>query len=118
MNKIIRKIGITAIILVSTIGVLGAAPVQGAPVAVPTAEIRDIGQVFNLLGTISGWLFRFFFAIAVLFLLWGAFEYLTKSTGDKAEGGKKTIKFALIAIIIAIVAGSIPMFLQSILMLR
>jgi len=115
MNKIIRKIGITAIILVSVVGVLGVTPVQGA---VPAAEIRDIGQVFNLLGTISGWLFRFFFVIAVLFLLWGAFEYLTNSGGDKPAGGKQRIKFALIAIIIAIVAGSIPWFLQSILVLR
>ena len=115
MNKITRKIGITAITLVSAIGVLGATPVQGQ---VPAARIRDIDQIYTLLGAISGWLFRFFFVIAVIILLWGAFEYLTKSTGDKAEGGKKTIKFALIAIIIAIVAGSIPMFLQSILMLR
>jgi len=129
MNKIIHKIRIVVIALTIVVSVFGtvsavaqaqvAAPLGplgplGTP-TVPEVRITSIEQIYGILDRITGWLFIFFFAIAIIFILLGAFYYLIDDKeGKGAEKGKKQLRNAAIAIIIALVARGIPFLLQTI----
>jgi len=90
----------------------GGIPGLGAPTA-PEVRITNIEQIYGILDRITGWLFVFFFAIAIIFILLGAFYYLMDKDGKGAEKGKKQLQNAAIAIIIALVARGIPFLLQT-----
>ena len=112
-----NKAKIIAIILMTAVSFFSIAPavIQAQTIPpTPTVTIRDIGQVHRLLETIINWFFAFFFAIAVLYLLLGAFGYLREGEG-KDGANKKKIIYAVIAIAIALLARSFTPFLQSIL---
>lgn len=64
----------------------------------------------------SLWLLRtIFWILAVAFLLIAAYRYLMAGAGGKAEDAKNMIKYAVIAMIVALVATSIPYLVKSIL---
>jgi len=126
MNKIIHKIRVAVIALTIVVSVFGTVsavvqaqvatpflPGLGTP-AVPEVRITTIEQIYGILDRITGWLFIFFFAIAIVFILIGAFYYLVDKEGKGAEKGKAQLKNAAIAIIIALVARGIPFLLQTI----
>ena len=128
MNKIIHKIRIVIVALTIVVSVFGTVsavaqaqiqplpislPGLGAPMA-PEVRITTIEQIYGILDRITGWLFIFFFAIAIIFILLGAFYYLMDKEGKGAEKGKKQLQNAAIAIIIALVARGIPFLLQTI----
>jgi len=119
MNTFIRK-AITIVSLTTAINVFGIKLVlaQQPPVAAPQVRIRDIGQIYGLLGVITNWLFAFFFAVAIIFILWGGWSYLTDPGGKGAEAGKKKLMQAIIAIIIALVARGMPTLIQAIIGMR
>jgi len=110
-----NKIGIVAIALIIIMSVFGVASITVQAQATPPAVyITDIDQIYGILERITDWLFIFFFAIAIIFILWGAWGYLI-DTGEKATGtGKKKLMAAAIAIIIALVARGLPFLLQTI----
>jgi len=51
--------------------------------------------------------------IAVVYLVWGGYQYITSGGGEGAENGKKTIVNAVIGLIIIIAAFAIVNFVWS-----
>jgi hypothetical protein len=80
----------------------------------PAVSITTTSQVLNLLNTIINWAFTFFFAVAVFFFLWSAFEYLT-SGGDeeKTKKAKSRLLYGVLAVAVALIARSIPFLVQN-----
>jgi uncharacterized membrane protein len=97
-------------------GLAGIPFIGGAQV--PPPAIKQIDDIIQILNNIVRWLYIIFFILAVLFVLLAAFNYLT-AQGDEEKVGKakKQIWFAVIAVIVALLATSvIPIvrtFLQS-----
>ncbi len=84
------------------------------PTQVPT--LNSPGDVMNLLYTFLGWAFAFFFVIAVFMFLWAAFIYLTGAGNEeKVSEAKKRLLYGVIAIVVALLAGSIPSIVKNLL---
>lgn len=86
---------------------------QTAPADV---SIRSEGALIGLLLRILGLLRTLFWIAVVFFILLAAFYYLT-SGGDAAKAGKanQMLMYAVIAIVVALVATSLPYLVRSLL---
>jgi hypothetical protein len=85
---------------------------------VPSGSVNLGGpaDVLNLMYVFLGWAFAFFFVLAVFFFLWAAFIYL-RAGGDqeKLTEAKHRLLYGIIAIVVALLAGSIPTIVKNIL---
>ena len=80
-----------------------------------TSNLGSAGGIQSLGRTIVNWLFGILLVLAVIFIVWAAFLYLT-SGGDeeKTKKARGMIIAAVIAIAIAILARAIVQFVGSI----
>jgi len=79
-----------------------------------TENITDEKGIFALFTVITNWIFTIFLALAVIFIIIAAFQFIT--AGGKAESvseARQKIIWAVIGIIIALVARSIPAVLEN-----
>lgn len=99
-NKIVSE-GVLKIAAITTaaLPVVAAAADSGISVEPPTVTIEDV------LMRIRNYFLGFVIIACVFMILWGAFQYTT-SGGDekKTESAKKTIYYAVIGLIVALLA--------------
>lgn len=111
-NKI--AIGLTASIAVSAMLMpfLAAAQIQSPPQA-PVTRIEDLIRVLN---TLVNWLFAILMIIAVIFIFYAAYLYLTAG-GDpeKVKTATKQLVFAAIAIGVALIAQGVKFVVSQLL---
>ncbi len=98
--------------LVATLGasmlpvIAGAQTIYTRP---PESKVSQSGilGVFNILNTFAGWFYALILALAVVFILIAAFNYLT-AAGDeeKLKKAKGYLTYAVIAVAVAILATS------------
>jgi len=71
--------------------------------------------LLNTVYNVVDWTFLIIIAIAVIMIIWGAFDYLT-SGGDTTKLGNanKRILFAAIGIVVALLAKAVPSIVLSI----
>ena len=87
-------------------------PSSGDPIG--TTPPREVG-VSEVLSTIFGVAFWLLLAIAGIFFLLGAFYFLTAGQNpDNTSKGKSIITYAIIAIIVAILARGIAAFIPGV----
>ncbi len=100
-KKILGIIALAAI----TVPMLVAA--QNPPI-LPEPTITTYGGVINVIKTATNWLFGILLVVAVIFLIYAAFLYLT-SGGDeeKTKKARSYIIYAVIALAVGILAQSI-----------
>ena len=83
-------------------------PAQGAE-NVPYANIVSVQGALNLFCTIYGWMFYFLVALAIIFIVIGAYRYLTSAgEAEKVKSAQNTLLYAAIAIAVALLAWGIP----------
>jgi steroid 5-alpha reductase family enzyme len=76
--------------------------------------IKDVNDIFNILKTIVQYAYTIFFILAVLFILIAAFNFLTaKGDSSKVQGAKDQIKWAVVAIIIALISVGAAQIINS-----
>lgn len=73
----------------------------GAPNSVG-APIQDPNTVILYIQTIGNWIFSLLLAIAVIYILLAAYNYLTGSTGEGVSKAHKMLLWAAVAITVAI----------------
>lgn len=87
---------------------------QGTP-QLPNSPIQSPGDVVTIAQNIVVWLYTIFFIAAVGFILWAAFLYLTaRDDATKVAKAKASLKNAVIAIIIALVASGASLLIQNV----
>ena len=70
-----------------------------------TPDIRDINDIYYLIKRVAGWFQAFFFIIAAIFIIIAAFTYLTSGGDeDKVKRAKTELIYAVIAIVVALLA--------------
>jgi len=91
-------------------------PVSVLAYAAGGVDLIDPGTrtVPDILNNIVGWVLGFTGSIAVLFLIWGGIQYVT-SAGNKerVELAKKTITYAVIGIIVIVLAETIVVLVTN-----
>ncbi len=82
--------------------------------ATPTVTVTTAGQVLNIINFLTKVAYTLFIALTVLFLILAAFNYLT-AQGDegKVKTAKKQVVYAVVAIVIAILAFSVSSLVTS-----
>lgn len=109
--KILKSLGVTVIAAMLLLPLAGFAQTDPGDIS-----IRSEGALLGLILRILG-LIRTLFWIAVVFLiLLAAFKYLTSMGDPKGAAEANTmLKYAVIAIVIALVATSLPYLVRSLL---
>ncbi|MDP3015357.1 MAG: hypothetical protein Q8N28_03050 [bacterium] len=82
-------------------------------VSAPT-QVRDVSGIVGIVASVVKWIYIIFFIIAVMYVLFAAFAYL--SEGDDAEKMKAVhnrIKYAAIAIAVALMAIGLEMIIKN-----
>ena len=82
-------------------------------ISAPT-QVRDVSGIVGIAANVVMWIYRIFFIIAVMYVLFAAFAYLTEN--DDAEKMKVVhtrIKYAAIAIAVAILAIGLEMIVKN-----
>ncbi len=99
---------------VSAVNVAKAACQPGVTPCPSEVPLTDVNQVFVLVSKVVDYAFVFFFALAAFFFLWAAFDYLTSAgSDDKLKSAKDRLIYALIGVAVALVAKSLPTFVQN-----
>ena len=85
----------------------------------PSDEICNplkFGTVPEILSAIANFLFTISIPIAVIFIIIGGFQFATAAGNpEKINAGKRTITWAVIGIVVLLVAGSIAKLIENIL---
>ena len=73
-------------------------------------------KIVGVLDTVAGWLFTILFSLAIVMIIFAAYLYLTSAGNpDRVTTAKKTLIYAIVAIVVALVAGGIPKLIEGIL---
>lgn len=78
------------------------------------SPLKHYEDVYDLVYNIVIVIFNTFFVVAILFLILAAYNFLTGGTNEnKLKTAKAQIKYAVIAIIVALVSGGISLIIGS-----
>ena len=98
----------------SLISAVAALPLVAGAQTLPVTNITSLNNAVSFVCLIASWLFTFLIVLAVLFVVLAAYRYLTAS-GDpeKVKGASSTLIYAAVAIVVALLARSIPLIVGS-----
>lgn len=95
MKKVLASLILTSLLVLPAIGLAAS----------PTAETLTEVPVMEALERIINWIFTILIVVAVIFLVWGAFNFVTAAgSPEKVEAGKQSIMWALVGVVIALLA--------------
>lgn len=105
------NIAVISLILLTNIAM--AVQIPGRAIDAPE-RTKSITGWEQILGDIFYWVYTAFFIIAALFIILAAFTYLT-AQGDPEKVGKAKdrIVYAVVAIVVALIAVGIDVFIES-----
>lgn len=90
-----------------------AAEIQQPPLEPPVQNLQDIVDIMDKVGE---WIFAIVLALAIIFILVSAFQFLTASGNpEKITSARQILVYALVAVAIAVVAWGLPTLLQILL---
>lgn len=85
------------------------------PPSPPPAFLRSICDVEKFINAIAFWFLAFLLLVSVVFLLLAAFNYLTaQGSSEKAEKAGEQIKYAVVGIVVGLLAYSVPLVIFSV----
>jgi len=115
MKSLINFTAIVGIAMITALPfIASAATTTSAPSYTP--PFTNISEVKGVLDRIIGWLQYIFFALTAFFVLGAAFLYLTAGGDeDKTKKAKQMLIYAVVAIVIALLATAINSVVISLL---
>lgn len=116
MNFLKSKIYLVAILAVFSLLIFGnieaAVNIPGIPII--GGRTGNVSGLVSIFSDIVKWIYTIFFIVAVMFVIFAAFTYLTAG-GDPEKVGKAKdqIIYAAVAIIVALLAISLKSIIES-----
>lgn len=102
-------------LIISALTLLPLLAIAQAPPPTPTV-ITSYGDVIRVINTIGNWMFGLLLALAAIFIIYAAFLYLTAAGNEEQVSKAKTIIiYAIVAIVVGILARGIVVVVQSLL---
>ena len=79
-------------------------------------QINSLSQINQIIANLVNWVTGIFFVVAVLYLFWAAYLYLS-AAGDeeKISEAKNHLIYSIVAIAIALLAGSVRFIVENVL---
>jgi hypothetical protein len=78
------------------------------------SPISDVNKIFTILKVVVQYAYRIFFIIAVLYIIIAAFNFLTaKGDAAKVQSARDQIKWAVVAIVIALISVGVAQIIKS-----
>jgi len=97
-------------LLLMPVSLLAAEPEK--PPADP--PITSLHQLVNVIDKLGEWLFAIIFALAVIFVLVSAFQFLTAAGNpEKITSARQILIYALIAVAVAVIAWGLPKLIKK-----
>ena len=113
MMKTIAKIGAGVVLTAAVLPILAFAQVG---LVTDAAPITSLGGVQTSITAIVNWMIIVFWVVAVGFMIWAAFTYLTANGEEEKIGeAKQRLIYALVAAAIALLSGGIKGIVTSVL---
>jgi TRAP-type C4-dicarboxylate transport system permease small subunit len=92
MKKVLAGLILTSLLVLPAIGL---AAVETAPNV----------NVMEALDRIANWVFTILMVVALIFLIWGAYNFVTAAgEAEKVTAGKQSIMWALVGVAVALLA--------------
>jgi type IV secretion system pilin len=104
-------------VIVTAVGfIFAAVAAQADIVSAPTGILTSPNDVANLFCSAALWMFWLLIVFSVIMFLVGGFTYAT-SQGDaeKVSKATKTLTYAAIGVVVALVAAGVPVFIDNVL---
>ncbi len=80
----------------------------------PVKIVTSVQQVVNILNYAVKWIYTAFFIITVIYILLAAYKFLRGGDNPKnVEDAKKSLTYAVVAIIVALLATGISVIIQT-----
>lgn len=115
--KIFLALCASVLFLLSVPGVYAQGIIDPLNTGDMASPIKNVGQGYELLVTIVQWMYTIFFVVAVLFILLAAYNFIIGGSGGQNEAKIKTaksqLKYAVIAIAIALVASGMAALIKG-----
>lgn len=81
---------------------------------IPEAPVKTSGGLLNILADSVGWVYTIFFVVAVLFIIFAAFNFLTaQGDPEKIKKARSQIMWAVVAIIVALMAVGMRLIIEN-----
>ena len=107
----IKYLANTATLILASIAILSVAHAATAP----TVALTESG-IIKILCSVTNWMFSILIGVSMIMVLVGAFYYVTAGgDSEKVKTGTKTITYAAIGVVVAIVAKGFPFLVAGIL---
>ncbi len=85
---------------------------------VPTTNVRSINDVTRIIVSLVNWITGLFFVAAILSLFYAAYLYLgAEGTEERVAKAKEQLIYSIVAITVALLAGSVRFIVESVLRL-
>ncbi len=82
----------------------------------PVSPIRDLAGITRVIITLVNWITGMFFVAAILSLFYAAYLYLgAEGAEERVTSAKSQLIYSIVAITVALLAGSIRFIVESIL---
>ena len=114
MKKFLGSVALLSLLILPSLVLIDTAYAQVGPPNAQQVYIQTYGDVINIIETIADWMLGILLTLAVIFLIYAAFLYLT-AAGDstKIDKAKDIIIYAVVAIVVALLAQGIVLVAQS-----
>ena len=118
MKSLKLKIAAQSLLAISVVILLtGSVLAQGGtnlPATPEPISTLDASGLYNTLDKIIRWIYTFFFAIAIILVLFAAFTYLTSGgSPDKVTSAKNQLIYAAVAVAVALLAYSFSAIIRG-----
>ncbi|MFA5173186.1 MAG: hypothetical protein WC435_02195 [Candidatus Paceibacterota bacterium] len=102
---------VLALLLVSLMPLSSLAQVTGLPTGgIPTASFTTMTGLLSIINTLINWFFVIVLVFAVIAFIWAGFMYVFSWGGGDTKAAKDIILYAIIGVIIAVLAKSFVWF--------
>ena len=111
MKKKLVILSLIGLLLMPTI--LLAAVTETPPIVPPVQSLQNIVDIMD---KVANWIFAIVFALAIIFILASAFQFLTAAGNpEKITSARQILIYALVAVAVAVVAWGLPKLVKLLL---
>ena len=93
---------------------LGLSVVRAQTLEEPPENVADINSFIKAIDLIAKWMYNILLALGVVFVLYAAFLYMiSQGNEERMERAKKVLIYAIVALVIAVLAGGISSVVED-----
>lgn len=118
MNRKLTILTLIGLLLAPTILLAGITGTGSGVPEEPPAEppIQSLEDIVAIMDKVGRWIFAIVFALAIVFILVSAFQFLTAAGNpEKITSARQTLIYALVAVAVAVVAWGLPALVKLLL---